>query len=101
MITIKDSKQAVYAKNKNNLKGVKYTMCTGMKEWLDEIRSEGERDGEAHGEARGIIIGQNRGLDTACVIISELKKNTPITTIASKYDIDEKKILMLLHSMND
>lgn len=101
MITIKDSKQTVYAKNKNNLKGVEYTMCTGLKEWLDEIRSEGERDGEAHGEARGIIIGQNRGLDTACVIISELKKNTPITTIASKYDIDEKKILMLLHSMND
>lgn len=67
-------------------------MCTGMKEWLEEVRSEGE--------SHGILIGENRGIQTACNVISELRKNTPITAIASKYAIDETQVLMIMHSIN-
>lgn len=79
-----DAEWIIDKKHKNNKKGVEYTMCTGMKEWLEEVRSEGE----------------SHGIQTVCNVISELRKNTPISAIASKYAIDETQILMIMHSIN-
>ena len=88
-------------------KGADYTMCTGMKEWLEEVfqdgerkgREEGERKGREAGEQEGKREGQKLGFEQACHIIGEVNHGTPVSVIASKYEIEENQVLMVIHAM--
>ena len=76
-------------------KGADYTMCTGMKEWLEEVFQDGERKGREVGEQKGREIGFRE----ACHIIGEVNHGTPVSVIASKYDVEENQVLMVIHAM--
>ena len=104
-------------------KGADYTMCTGMKEWLEKVfqdgerkgreigeregreegerkgREEGERKGREAGEQEGKREGQKLGFEQACHIIGEVNHGTPVSVIASKYEIEENQVLMVIHAM--
>ena len=96
-------------------KGDDYSMCTGMKEWLEEVfqegerkgieigeregREEGERKGREEGEREGKREGQKLGFEQACHIIGEVNHGTPVSVIASKYEIEENQVLMVIHAM--
>ena len=75
-------------------------MCTGMRDWLEEVRAEGEAAGEARGEARGELRGKLIGIDIACQILADIHNAAPISAIASKYEIDENKVLMIIQAMS-
>ena len=68
-------------------KGADYTMCTGMKEWLEEVFQDGERK------------GREIGFREACHIIGEVNHGTPVSAIASKYEVEENQVLMVIHAM--
>lgn len=100
-------------------KGADYTMCTGMKEWLEEVFQDGERKGREAGERKGWEAGERIGREAgerigreegerkgreigfreACHIIGEVNHGTPVSAIASKYEVEENQVLMVIHAM--
>ncbi|MCI6017291.1 MAG: hypothetical protein MRZ59_00330 [Clostridiales bacterium] len=84
-------------------KGADYTMCTGMKEWLEEVFQDGERKGREVGERMGREVGERKGRELgfreACHIIGEVNHGTPVSMIASKYEVEENQVLMVIHAM--
>lgn len=84
-------------------KGADYTMCTGMKEWLEEVFQDGERKGREVGERMGREVGERKGRELgfreACHIIGEVNHGTPVSVIASKYEVEENQVLMVIHAM--
>ena len=68
-----------------------YTMCTGMKEWLDDVFQDGKKEGE--------IRGEQAGFTQACHIISEINRGNSVSAIASKYAVSENQVLMVIHAM--
>ncbi|MCI6019285.1 MAG: Rpn family recombination-promoting nuclease/putative transposase [Clostridiales bacterium] len=80
-------------------KGADYTMCTGMKEWLEEVFQDGEQKGREAGEQEGKREGQKLGFEQACHIIGEINHGIPVSVIASKYEIEENQVLMVIHAM--
>ena len=68
-----------------------YTMCTGMKEWLDDVFQDGKKEGERRGEQAGFT--------QACHIISEINRGNSVSAIASKYAVSENQVLMVIHAM--
>ena len=83
--------------------GADYTMCTGMKEWLEEVFQDGERKGREVGERMGREVGERKGRELgfreACHIIGEVNHGTPVSMIASKYEVEENQVLMVIHAM--
>ena len=100
-------------------KGADYTMCTGMKEWLEEVFQDGERKGREAGERKGWEAGERIGREAgermgreegerkgreigfreACHIIGEVNHGIPVSVIASKYEVEENQVLMVIHAM--
>ena len=98
--TLLNAKWLIAKKHELSGKGVNYNMCTGMRDWLEEVRAEGEAAGEARGEARGELRGKLIGIDIACQILADIHNAAPISAIASKYEIDENKVLMIIQAMS-
>ena len=62
-------------------------MCTGMNDWLEEVRTDGKKE------------GKSEGLNIACQIIFDLKNGLSELAIASKYDIDLTEVSMLSQTL--